>query len=48
MITKVEAAEIVTAAGCDMIITNGRDPFALYDIVEGRPIGTKFVGRKHV
>lgn len=47
MITKLEAAEIVTEAGCDMVITNGRDPFALYDIIEGRSIGTRFVGRGH-
>ena len=36
------AAEI----GCDMIITNGQYPERLYDIAEGRQVGTRFLGRK--
>ena len=47
MITKIEAAEIVTEAGCDMVITNGQDPFVLYDIIEGRSVGTRFIGKKN-
>ena len=46
MITKIRAAEIATAAGCDMIIANGKDPNILYDIIEGDYTGTKFVGKK--
>lgn len=46
MQTKLHAAQICTAAGCDMIIANGGSPELLYDIVEGRPVGTRFLGRK--
>lgn len=46
MITKLNAAQIVTEAGCDMIIANGADPDILYDIIEGVPVGTRFKGVK--
>lgn len=46
MITKLSAAKIATSAGCDMIIANGQDPHILYDIVEGRSVGTRFKGAK--
>lgn len=46
MITKLQAAEIATGNGIDMYITNGRSPEKLYDIIEGNPAGTLFVGRK--
>ena len=46
MATKLRAAKMVTAAGCDMIITNGEHPEILYDIVEGKAVGTRFVGKK--
>lgn len=42
MITKIRAAEIATGAGCDMIIANGAEPEILYDIVEGKSVGTLF------
>jgi glutamate 5-kinase len=42
MITKLRAAKIVTEAGCDMIITNGDNPKCLYDIVDGKKVGTRF------
>ena len=44
MATKLHAAQICTAAGCDMIITNGQRPDDLYDILEGNPVGTTFAG----
>ena len=44
MHTKLKAAEIAMACGCDMIIANGRRPELLYDISAGRPAGTRFVG----
>ena len=44
MRTKLEAARLATAQGTDVIITNGKNPAALYDIVGGRPVGTLFVG----
>ncbi len=46
MITKLNAAKIATKAGIDMVIANGREPAALYDIIEGKKAGTKFLARK--
>jgi len=46
MATKLHAAQITTAAGIDMIIANGEHPEVLYDIFEGRAVGTRFIGRK--
>ena len=45
MATKLHAAEICLNAGCDMIITNGKRPDDLYDILEGKSVGTTFSGR---
>lgn len=45
MVTKLEAAKICMACGCDMIITNGANPTSLYDIVDGKSVGTKFTGK---
>ena len=45
MVTKIEAAKICMACGCDMIITNGANPTNLYDIVDGKAVGTKFTGK---
>ena len=42
MATKIRAAKIATAAGCDMIIANGAYPELLYKIADGEPVGTKF------
>lgn len=47
MRTKLTAAGIATASGCDMIIANGADPSVLYDIVEGKSVGTRFIGRRN-
>ena len=44
MVTKLRAAEICLGCGCEMVIANGNNPAALYDIVEGKPVGTRFVG----
>lgn len=46
MLTKVIAAKQATNAGVDMIITNGAHAEVLYDILEGKPVGTKFIGKK--
>lgn len=43
MMTKIKAAKMVTANGSDMVITNGNTPEKLYDIVEGKEIGTRFI-----
>ena len=46
MITKLNAARIATTSGCDMIITNGTRPEQLYDIIDGKAVGTRFFARK--
>ena len=42
MITKLRAAQICMSCGCAMVIANGRRPENLYDILEGKDIGTTF------
>ena len=42
MVTKLHAAEICLACGCDMVIANGNNPENLYDILDGKEVGTKF------
>ena len=44
MVTKLRAAEICTASGCDKIIANGSNPANLYDILDGKSVGTTFKG----
>ncbi|MBP5242960.1 MAG: glutamate 5-kinase [Clostridia bacterium] len=46
MITKINAAKIATSNGIDMVIANGQNPEILYDITEGKSVGTFFQGRK--
>lgn len=46
MITKLTAAKIATTAGVDMVLTNGSRPEIIMDIIEGKDIGTLFVGKK--
>ena len=46
MITKLQAARVATEKGIDMVIANGARPEQLYDIAEGKPVGTLFVGRR--
>ena len=46
MATKLRAAKMVTAMGCDMVITNGEHPERLYDIADGKAIGTRFMGAR--
>lgn len=43
MRTKIRAAEISTSKGCDMVIANGENPYILYDIVDGKSVGTRFL-----
>ena len=42
MVTKLQAAKICMECGCDMVITNGNHPEYLYDILDGKMIGTTF------
>ena len=45
MATKISAAKICNKAGIDMIIAKGEDPAILFDVLEGKDIGTLFVAR---
>ena len=42
MVTKLQAAKICMDSGCSMIITNGDRPEVLYDIMDGKQVGTLF------
>ena len=46
MVTKLQAAKICMNCGCDMIISNGNTPANLYDIIDGKSVGTTFTGEK--
>jgi glutamate 5-kinase len=46
MSTKLHAAQICTEAGCDMVIANGAVPSVLYDIAEGKAVGSRFRGKR--
>ncbi|MCX7772644.1 MAG: glutamate 5-kinase [Clostridia bacterium] len=43
MVTKLDAAEIATGAGINMIIASGSDPMVILDILKGDELGTLFV-----
>jgi glutamate 5-kinase len=45
MATKLNAARTALESGFDMVISNGSRPEDLYDILEGKPIGTRFIGK---
>ena len=45
MVTKLHAAEICLSCGCDMVIANGGRPENLYDILDGKSVGTMFSGK---
>lgn len=45
MRTKLQAASLAAAQGIDTVITNGKNPQALYDIIGGHNAGTLFVGK---
>ncbi len=46
MATKIHAAEIVMKSGIDMLIINGERPKNLYDVFDGKIIGTLFKAKK--
>lgn len=43
MVTKLQAAEICMNCGCAMVIANGNQPANLYDILDGKDVGTTFM-----
>lgn len=46
MKTKLQAADIATAQGIDVIVTNGKNPQALYSVIKGEKTGTFFVAQR--
>ena len=42
MVTKLQAAKLCMECGCDMVIANGNRPANLYDILDGKAVGTRF------
>jgi len=46
MITKLQAAAKCLNHGISMVIANGSQPRNLYDILDGKPVGTLFKARK--
>ena len=44
MATKLAAGQIALDNGFDMVIAHGEDPSILYDILEGKDVGTRFIG----
>ncbi len=47
MVTKLNAAKICLDSNCDMIIVNGSKPAVLYDILDGKHIGTLFTVKEN-
>ena len=43
MRTKLRAADLATRSGIDTIVMNGQNTDGLYDLAEGRKVGTLFV-----
>lgn len=48
MITKLSAAKICIEAHIDTLIANGNDPSIIFDILEGKEIGTHFIAKSEV
>lgn len=46
MATKLRAAQMANAARIDMVIANGDAPEVLYDIIDGKAVGTRFLAEK--
>ncbi len=47
MVTKLQAARIAGASGCDMIIANAKDFHILEQLMEGESVGTYFAASKN-
>ena len=46
MATKLRAAQMATAAGCEMVIAKGQSPEVLYDVAAGKRVGTRFLAKR--
>lgn len=47
MITKMDAAQLATSRGIDVLVINGQRPEQIYDILDKKVVGTLFVGKKN-
>lgn len=45
MVTKLQAAKITMGSAIDMVLANGNNPELIYEIIEGREIGTLFTAK---
>ncbi len=45
MATKLSAAKRCIERGTDVIIANGSSPVVLYDIIDGKKVGTRFISK---
>lgn len=45
MKTKLHAAELCRDAKCEMVILNGAEPNLLYDLFDGKAVGTRFFAK---
>jgi glutamate 5-kinase len=46
MATKISAAKLCDKAGIDTVITSGEDPAVIFDVLDGKDVGTLFVAKK--
>ena len=46
MKTKLQAAKLCMEKGVDMVIFNGDSPKKIYDLTDGKPIGTRFYAKE--
>ncbi len=46
MITKIKAAEIAMSGNVETVIVNGANPYIIYDVIEGKSVGTKFKAKE--
>ena len=46
MVTKIAAAKITSQAGIDMVLAQGDDPSLMYEILDGKEVGTHFLANK--
>jgi glutamate 5-kinase len=46
MATKISAAKLCDKAGIDTVITSGEEPSIIYDVLDGKDVGTLFVAKK--
>ena len=46
MATKLRAAQMATAAGCEMVIANGQSPEVLSVVAAGKRVGTRFLAKR--